>query len=106
MPPKIPKYFTYEKQKYYMNPSEYTKYSVIRGQKSFEAADELIRTDGYKNKSAEEKKKALEKCYDAAGDEARNEILKGRGVDVAEKEAEKEQSKKKSKSKSSNKRFR
>lgn len=106
LPPKIPKYFTYEKQKYYMNPSEYTKYSVIRGQKSFEAADELIRTDGYKNKSAEEKKKALEKCYDAAGDEARNEILKGRGVDVAEKEAEKEQSKKKSKSKSSNKRFR
>lgn len=106
LPPKIPKYFTYEKQKYYMNPSEYTKYSVIRGQKSFEAADELIRTDGYKNKSAEEKKKALEKCYDAAGDEARNEILKGRGIDVAEKEAEKEQSKKKSKSKSSNKRFR
>lgn len=106
LPPKILKYFTYEKQKYYMNPSEYTKYSVIRGQKSFEAADELIRTDGYKNKSAEEKKKALEKCYDAAGDEARNEILKGRGVDVAEKEAEKEQSKKKSKSKSSNKRFR
>ena len=106
LPPKIPKYFTYEKQKYYMNPSEYTKYSVIRGQKSFEAADELIRTDDYKNKSAEEKKRALEKCYDAAGDEARNEILKGRGVDVAEKEAEKEQSKKKSKSKSSNKRFR
>lgn len=106
LPPKIPKYFTYEKQKYYMNPSEYTKYSVIRGQKSFKAADELIRTDDYKNKSAEEKKKALEKCYDAAGDEARNEILKGRGIDVAEKEAEKEQSKKKSKSKSSNKRFR
>ncbi len=106
LPPKIPKYFTYEKQKYYMNPSEYTKYSVIRGQKSFEAADELIRTDDYKNKSAEEKKKALEKCYDAAGDKAKNEILKGRGIDVAEKEAEKEQSKKKSKSKSSNKRFR
>ncbi len=102
LPPKIPKYFTYEKQKYYMNPSEYTKYSVIRGQKSFEAADELIRMDDYKNKSAEEKKKALEKCYDAAGDEAKNEILKGRGIDVAEKE----QSKKKSKSKSSNKRFR
>lgn len=86
------------------NPSEYTKYSVIRGQKSFEAADTLIRTDNYKNKSAEEKKEALEKCYDAAADKAKNEILKGRGIDVAEKEAEKEQPKKKSKS--SNKRFR
>ncbi len=105
LPPKIPKYFTYEKQKYYMKPSEYTKYSVIRGQKSFEAADELIRTDDYKNKSAEEKKKALEKCYDAAADEAKNEILKGRGIDVTAKEAEKERSKK-SKSKSGNKRFR
>lgn len=102
LPPKAPKYFTYEKQKYYMTPSEYAQYSVIRGQKSFEYADELIRTDDYKNKSAEEKKKALEKCYDAAGDEAKNEILKGRGIDVAAKEAEKA-AKKKSKKKTSKK---
>ena len=102
LPPKVPKYFTYEKQEYYMTPSEYALYSVIRGQKSFEAADELIRTDDYKNKSAEEKKKALEKCYDAAGDEAKNEILKGRGIDVAAKEAEKA-AKKKTKKKSSKK---
>ena len=85
-----------------MTPSEYAQYSVIRGQKSFEYADELIRTDDYKNKSAEEKKKALEKCYDAAGDEAKNEILKGRGIDVAAKEAEKA-AKKKSKKKTSKK---
>lgn len=103
LPPKAPKYFTYEKQKYYMTPSEYARYSVIRGQKSFEAADELIRTDDYKNKSAAEKKKALEKCYDAAGDEAKNEILKGRGIDVAAKEAEKAAAKKKTKKKSSKK---
>lgn len=102
LPPKNQKSFTYEKQKYYMTPSEYAQYSVIRGQKSFEYADELIRTDDYKNKSAEEKKKALEKCYDAAGDEAKNEILKGRGIDVAAKEAEKA-AKKKSKKKSSKK---
>ena len=51
---------------------------------------------------AEEKKKALEKCYDAAGDEAKNEILKGRGIDVAAKEAEKA-AKKKSKKKTSKK---
>lgn len=103
LPPKAPKYFTYEKQKYYMTPSEYARYSVIRGQKSFETADELIRTDDYKNKSAAEKKKALEKCYDAAGDEAKNEILKGRGIDVAAKEAEKAAAKKKTKKKSSKK---
>lgn len=102
LPPKNQKSFTYEKQKYYMTPSEYAQYSVIRGQKSFEYADELIRTDDYKNKSAEEKKKALEKCYDAAGDEAKNEILKGRGIDVAAKEAEKA-AKKKSKKKTSKK---
>lgn len=102
LPPKNQKSFTYEKQKYYMTPSEYARYSVIRGQKSFEYADELIRTDDYKNKSAEEKKKALEKCYDAAGDEAKNEILKGRGIDVAAKEAEKA-AKKKSKKKTSKK---
>lgn len=102
LPPKNQKSFTYEKQKYYMIPSEYAQYSVIRGQKSFEYADELIRTDDYKNKSAEEKKKALEKCYDAAGDEAKNEILKGRGIDVAAKEAEKA-AKKKSKKKTSKK---
>lgn len=102
LPPKNQKSFTYEKQKYYMTPSEYAQYSVIRGQKSFEYADELIRTDDYKNKSAEEKKKALEKCYDAAGDEAKNEILKGRGIDVTAKEAEKA-AKKKSKKKTSKK---
>lgn len=102
LPPKNQKSFTYEKQKYYMIPSEYAQYSVIRGRKSFEYADELIRTDDYKNKSAEEKKKALEKCYDAAGDEAKNEILKGRGIDVAAKEAEKA-AKKKSKKKTSKK---
>ena len=102
LPPKNQKSFTYEKQKYYMTPSEYARYSVIRGQKSFEYADELIRTDDYKNKPAEEKKKALEKCYDAAGDEAKNEILKGRGIDVAAKEAEKA-AKKKSKKKTSKK---
>ena len=102
LPPKAPKYFTYEKQKYYMTPSEYAQYSVIRGQKSFEYADELIRTDDYKKMSPEEKKKALEKCYDAAGDEAKNEILKGRGIDVAAKEAEKA-AKKKSKKKTSKK---
>ena len=102
LPPKNQKSFTFEKQEYFMNPSEYAQYSVIRGQKSFEYADELIRTDDYKNKSAEEKKKALEKCYDAAGDEAKNEILKGRGIDVAAKEAEKA-AKKKSKKKTSKK---
>ena len=103
LPPKNQKSFTFEKQEYFMNPSEYAQYSVIRGQKSFEAADELIRTDDYKNKSAAEKKKALEKCYDAAGDEAKNEILKGRGIDVAAKEAEKAAAKKKTKKKSSKK---
>lgn len=102
LPPKNQKSFTYEKQKYYMTPSEYAQYSVIRGQKSFEYADELIRTDDYKKMSPEEKKKALEKCYDAAGDEAKNEILKGRGIDVAAKEAEKA-AKKKSKKKTSKK---
>lgn len=102
LPPKNQKSFTFEKQKYYMTPSEYTQYSVIRGQKSFEYADELIRTDDYKKMSPEEKKDALEKCYDAAGDEAKNEILKGRGIDVAAKEAEKA-AKKKSKKKTSKK---
>lgn len=102
LPPKNQKSFTYEKQKYYMTPSEYAQYSVIRGQKSFEYADELIRTDDYKKMSPEEKKDALEKCYDAAGDEAKNEILKGRGIDVAAKEAEKA-AKKKSKKKTSKK---
>ncbi len=102
LPPKNQKSFTYEKQKYYMTPSEYAQYSVIRGQKSFEYADELIRTDDYKKMSPEEKKDALKKCYDAAGDEAKNEILKGRGIDVAAKEAEKA-AKKKSKKKTSKK---
>lgn len=102
LPPKNQKSFTFEKQKYYMTPSEYAQYSVIRGQKSFEYADELIRTDDYKKMSPEEKKDALEKCYDAAGDEAKNEILKGRGIDVAAKEAEKA-AKKKSKKKTSKK---
>lgn len=95
LPPKNQKSFTYEKQKYYMTPSEYAQYSVIRGQKSFEYADELIRTDDYKKMSPEEKKDALEKCYDAAGDEAKNEILKGRGIDVAAKKKSKKKSSKK-----------
>ena len=103
LPPKNQKSFTYEKQEYYMTPSEYAQFSVIRGQKSFEAADELIRTDDYKNMSADEKKKALEKCYEAAYEEAKNEILKGRGIDVAAKEAEKAAAKKKTKKKSSKK---
>lgn len=80
LPAKIPKYFTYDKKDYYMTSKEHTEYSVIRGQKSFEYADELIRTKKYASMSAEEKIKELKKCYSRAGDEAKAEILKGRGV--------------------------
>ena len=82
LPSKVPKNFKYGGVRYDMTDKEHTKFAIIKGQRSFELADELIRTDEYKKKTPEEKKKSLEKCYDAARDEAKAEILKGRGVEV------------------------
>lgn len=82
MPSKAPKNFKYGGVRYNMTDKEHTKFAIIKGQRSFELADELIRTEEYKKKTPEEKKKALEKCYDAARDEAKTEILKDRGVEV------------------------
>ena len=71
------------------------KFSNARGQKSFEDADKLIRTEEYKNMSAEDKQKALKKCYDAAGETAKKEILKGRGIEAEEKKRKQQARKRK-----------
>lgn len=92
-PPKIPSSFDNEKKKYIMTPTEYTRYSIVRGRTSYELADELVRSKKYRKMSAEEKQKALKSCYTKAGEKAKFEILKGRGVDVSGKKKTQKQSK-------------
>lgn len=83
--------FTENNVRYYMNAKEYTEAKRIQGQRSFELISELIEDkkkvklrDGESNKIYEkvysqmsdaEKVKAVTKCYDEAGEEAKEKIL-------------------------------
>lgn len=86
------KYFTQDSKRYNLTAKEYTEAKKIRGKKSFELANMVINDNAmvklqnketgkyemkiYSDMSDDEKVRALEKCYKAAGDYTKEEMLK------------------------------
>ena len=60
------KYFTVGGKKYTMNARQYTQYSQERGQSSYAALKEVMRSAAYRQASDEEKAAMLEKALKAA----------------------------------------
>ena len=60
------KYFTVNKKKYKMNAKQYTEYSQERGQASYAALKEVMRSAAYKNASDEARADMLTKALKAA----------------------------------------
>lgn len=70
------KYYVEDKIYYYMSAEEYTKVKKMRGQRSFKYVKELLDSSKYRAMSDEEKVKAVEKCYEQAGKETKEKMLK------------------------------
>lgn len=77
------KYFTSEYVRYHMTADEYADAKKMRGQRSFELLEILFdnkkayktQKKRYSNMTDEEKIKAIEKCYEIAGEETKDEML-------------------------------
>lgn len=86
-PPKSSKYITEGGVKHNFTAKQYEQYKRDRGQSAFNYVNKLINSDEYKNMGEKEQLKAIKKCYERAGDEAKlnylssNELTFGRGED-------------------------
>jgi hypothetical protein len=86
-PPKSSKYITEGGEKHNFTAKQYEQYKRDRGQSAFNYVNKLINSDEYKNMGEKEQLKAIKKCYERAGDEAKlhylssNELTFGRGED-------------------------
>lgn len=76
LPVKQQKYYRQDKITYYMSVKNYNEVKKLRGKRSFELIKALINSSKYKRMSDEEKVKAIKKCYDQAGKEAKDKMLK------------------------------
>lgn len=75
-PPTVGKEFTNNKVTFKLTASEYTEFQRIKGKKCYENVKDVISSTTYAFASADEKVKLIKKCYDKAGDAAKDEMLK------------------------------
>ena len=77
------KYYTEDYVKYDMTAEEYTKAKKLRGRKSFELVQKLMngqilfknQEKSYSSMTDQEKIKAIKKCYEEAGDYAKEQMI-------------------------------
>ncbi len=69
------KYYTESGVEYYMTVEQYTEAKKLRGQKSFELIEKLIKSSRYTKMDDADKIKEIKKCYDAAGDYAKKHMI-------------------------------
>lgn len=80
-PSKSAKTFDYDGEKIAMTAEEYTEFSKVMGQTAYDMIAKLISTKQYAAMSDEQKVKTIDEIYTVAMQNARKEILAGRGID-------------------------
>lgn len=74
LPGTAPKYFTVNKEKYNLSGDEYTKYSQLRGQISYEVASSLLNDSRYKTMDDQTKADSVKDAYEFANEIAKNQV--------------------------------
>ena len=75
VPPKPQRNFTINNVKYRLSPELYEEYSIARGRANRQAAEQLIKSPGFRKLTKEDKVVALRSAYNQIGEEARRRFL-------------------------------
>ena len=75
-PSRADKKFTVDGEDKHLTAEEYVRYATLKGEKSYKAVSDLVKSNAYKKLSDEEKVKAIEKAYDYANQKAKEAISK------------------------------
>ena len=75
IPPKPQRNFVIDNVKYRLSPELYEEYSIARGRANRQAAEQLIRSPGFRKLSTEDKVVALRSAYNQIGEDARRRFL-------------------------------
>lgn len=81
LPSAAGKSLTYQGEKYALSAEEYTQYQRTAGRTAYDMLESLTGSSAYRSLSEEQKVKAVGELYDYAADLAKEEMLKGRGVE-------------------------
>ena len=73
-PKRADKEITVDGEDIYLTADEYVRYATLKGEKSYKAVSDLVKSKGYKSLSNEEKVKAIEDAYDYANQKAKESI--------------------------------